>query len=227
MKTNARRLKLSIQHHQVFLTTPPHVSEKKIQAFLQESQSWLIQTWNKVYAQNLSGQIPVNGEKINLPLLNQCVEIVLVSSNIKNNAAIEIRQLETSSNPVEHQLIVPTEQSGKLLKQWLRDQATLYLPQRLHQLAMQHGFDYSACQVRHAKTRWGSCSAQKSISLNAALILMPVALLDYVVLHELCHTRQLNHSVLFWAEMHHVDAKFMQHRHELREFKLPTWWHLS
>ncbi|MDR9778433.1 M48 family metallopeptidase, partial [Rhizobium hidalgonense] len=98
---------------------------------------------------------------------------------------------------------------------------------RLDDLAQQHGFKYSSCTVRHAKTRWGSCSVKGSINLNAGLVLMPLHLLDYVVLHELCHTRQLNHSSLFWAEMYLVDAKFRQHRHELHGFKLPSWWHVS
>ncbi len=225
VKTNARRLKLSIQHYQVFLTTPPNISEQKIQAFLKESESWLVHTWNKVYAQNLSGQMPTNGEKITLPLLNQCFEVVLENNHMKSHGAIHAHQAVVDT--VEHQLIVPIEQAGKILKQWVRDQATMHLPQRLNDLAMQHGFEYSTCQVRHAKTRWGSCSAQKSISLNAGLILMPVALLDYVILHELCHTRQLNHSAKFWQEMQKVDVNYMPHRQQLKQFKLPEWWHVS
>ena len=226
MKSNARRLKLSIQHHQIFLTTPPKISEQVVQAFLRQSESWLVDTWQKVYKQTSLAKIPIHGEKLNLPLLNQCFEIVLDHKNGSPDA----NQLIDSNFLVSHlnsQLIVSAQESGKLLKQWVREQAAIALPRRLKELAEQHGFEYLTCQVRHAKTRWGSCSATASINLNAALILMPVALVDYVILHELCHTRQLNHSAQFWHEVHQVDANYMQHRQQLKQFKLPSWWHLS
>ena len=226
VKANARRLKLSIQHHQIFLTTPPHVSEQKIQAFLKESEQWLHQTWHKVCATSLANDAPLDGEIIRLPLLNQSFEIVISDKNNSSDAnKLIVNKLMVSH--LNSQLIVAAEHSGQLLKQWVRNQASVHLPTRLADLAQQHGFRYSSCTVRHAKTRWGSCSAKGSINLNAGLILMPMQLLDYVVLHELCHTKQLNHSALFWNEMYLVDTNFMQHRHELRQFKLPSWWHVS
>lgn len=238
VKANARRLKLSIQHHQVFLTIPPQISEPKIQAFLKESEQWLHQTWHKMHATALNNA-PQNGEIIKLPLLNQNFKVIFedeLSVNIQSSSQngqinagkkilINLNQPANTSDLIE--LLVSKGQAGKQLKQWVRNQASLHLPKRLDDLAQQHGFKYSSCTVRHAKTRWGSCSVKGSINLNAGLVLMPLHLLDYVVLHELCHTRQLNHSSLFWAEMYLVDAKFRQHRHELRGFKLPSWWHVS
>ena len=232
VKSNARRLKLSIQHHQIFLTTPPNVLEQTIQLFLKESEFWLHETWNKVYAASSGSQTPINGEIIELPLLNQYLEVILddvVLNNERNKSninQISVTNSESINNSLT-QLLVPAHQAGKLLKQWLRDRATTVLPQRLSELAKKHDFEYSSCQVRHAKTRWGSCSTRKSINLNAGLILMPVAVLDYVILHELCHTRQLNHSAKFWHEVHKVDANYMQHRQLLKQFKLPSWWHVS
>lgn len=236
VKSNARRLKLSIQHHQIFLTTPPHVSEQKIQAFLKESEQWLHQTWHKVCAISLANDAPLDGEIIRLPLLNQNFKVMLedeLTSNPKlcrpsdQSCAEQRIALPQSADSNLIELFIARDDSAKYLKQWVRNQASVHLPTRLADLAQQHGFRYSSCTVRHAKTRWGSCSAKGSINLNAGLILMPVQLLDYVILHELCHTRQLNHSALFWKEMYLVDNSFMQHRHELRQFKLPSWWHVS
>lgn len=232
VKSNARRLKLSIQHHQIFLTTPPNVSEQKIQLFLKESEFWLHETWNKVYVTSSGSQTPINGEIIELPLLNQYFEVILDDTVLDSkNDQSKVNQISVinsdSTNNSSIQLLVPANTAGKLLKQWLRDRAAIVLPQRLSELAKKYDFEYSSCQVRHAKTRWGSCSTRKSINLNAALILMPVAVLDYVILHELCHTRQLNHSAQFWYEVHKVDANYMQHRQLLKQFKLPSWWHVS
>jgi predicted metal-dependent hydrolase len=72
---------------------------------------------------------------------------------------------------------------------------------RLAELARRHGFRYNRVYVRNQKTRWGSCSAQDNINLNVNLIRLPEALRDYVILHELVHTRIRNHGPRFWEEL--------------------------
>ncbi len=72
---------------------------------------------------------------------------------------------------------------------------------RLNQLAALHGFNCSRVTVRQQKTRWGSCSPKNTISLNIKLALLPEELCNYVILHELVHTRIHNHSRRFWAEL--------------------------
>jgi predicted metal-dependent hydrolase len=72
---------------------------------------------------------------------------------------------------------------------------------RLHQLAKQHGFTYNKVSIRNQRTRWGSCSAKGNISLNMKLVALPPELFDYVILHELVHTKIHNHSKRFWKEL--------------------------
>lgn len=72
---------------------------------------------------------------------------------------------------------------------------------RLHQLAERYGFTFSKVSVRNQKTRWGSYSAKGNISLNIKLVALPPDLSDYVLLHELVHTRVHNHSRKFWKEL--------------------------
>ena len=85
----------------------------------------------------------------------------------------------------------------------MRRQARAYLPGRLAALAAQHGFDYGGVTLKNIASRWGSCSGRKHINLNIWLIAVPSHLIDYVLLHELCHLREMNHGPRFWAE---VDA---------------------
>ena len=73
------------------------------------------------------------------------------------------------------------------------------LVDRLDALCEKHGFSYHRVFVRNQKTRWGSCSAKKNISLNVNLVRLPEELMDYAIMHELVHTRELNHGFRFWG----------------------------
>jgi len=75
------------------------------------------------------------------------------------------------------------------------------LTDRLFHLAKEHGFTCNNVSIRKQRTRWGSCSHKNNISLNVKLVLLPKELNDYVILHELVHTRIPNHSKKFWAEL--------------------------
>jgi predicted metal-dependent hydrolase len=75
------------------------------------------------------------------------------------------------------------------------------LTDRLYHLAKEHGFTCNKVSIRKQKTRWGSCSHNNNISLNLKLVLLPKELIDYVMLHELVHTRIHNHNKKFWAEL--------------------------
>jgi predicted metal-dependent hydrolase len=83
----------------------------------------------------------------------------------------------------------------------LKQQAEKLLPGRLRALADQHGFSYSKVSVKQLTSRWGSCSHEKDIVLNCFLMQLPWHLIDYVLLHELTHTRIMAHGPVFWREL--------------------------
>jgi predicted metal-dependent hydrolase len=130
----------------------------------------------------------------------------------KNRAAIlqKIDEFKSEKRPA-----VPAER--------LRQEAKSYLPKELERLAKEHGFKYKSVRIQKSKTRWGSCSSKATINLSLYLMLLPAHLIEYVLLHELCHTIHMNHSPDFWALLDkHTNGKAKELRCELKKQVLPV-----
>jgi predicted metal-dependent hydrolase len=101
----------------------------------------------------------------------------------------------------------------------LRAQAKQLLPQRLAKLAGAHGFEYSSVTIKQLKRRWGSCDQNRAITLNLFLMQLPWDYIDYVLLHELTHTRIMRHGPDFWNAMTELDPNAKALRKQLREYQ--------
>ena len=111
------------------------------------------------------------------------------------------------------------------LRGWIRRHAGLVLPPRLRAVAERSGLDYARVTIRSQKTRWGSCSARRNISLNDQLLFLPPATVDYLLVHELCHTREMNHSPAFWKLVERHCPEYRAHERLLCESRhlVPEW----
>ena len=124
----------------------------------------------------------------------------------------EINEAESVESAANQQLI-----RSKILIA-LRKEAKSYLPRRLSFLAEEHGFSFARSKITHSSSRWGSCSSSGTISLNIGMMNLPFELIDYVIIHELCHTRHMNHSTKFWDEVAKFDPHYKIHRNELKKY---------
>jgi len=99
-------------------------------------------------------------------------------------------------------------------------EARRLLLDRLRELAELHGFQFNKATVKNQRTLWGSCSPRNNINLNVNLLRLPAELRDYVILHELVHTRHKNHSRAFWQELDQIVGSGKQFQRQLRAYRL-------
>ena len=102
----------------------------------------------------------------------------------------------------------------------LRVRAKAELPPRLRALASQHGFIYNKVFIKNNVSNWGSCSVRGNINLNLRLVTLPEALRDYVMLHELCHLKEMNHGPRFHALLESVCPGHRELEKELRTYRI-------
>lgn len=111
----------------------------------------------------------------------------------------------------------PTEKLTREKVIALADEALKVIPERVEYFAKVIGVTYGKITVRNQKTRWGSCSSKGNLNFNCLLMLAPPEVLDYVVVHELCHRKQMNHSKAFWSEVEKVLPDYKEARKWLKE----------
>ncbi len=135
---------------------------------------------------------PSNGVRVAIPnrvSFKSVLEFVNLKKPWIQKHLVRIKRMENQRQAVDSSVIIDKVKAKKKLTN------------RLKQLAVQHGFTYKRVTIRNQKTRWGSCSHKNNINLNMKLVLLPDELVDYVILHELVHTRIHDHSKRFWAEL--------------------------
>ena len=129
---------------------------------------------------------------------------IVVRSPLRVSDEEIARFVESKRDWIEKHLPRQAEQPQKFTLaelQSLAQQAMEVLPQRIRHFAAQIGVTYGAVTIRSQRSRWGSCSGKGNLNFNCLLMLAPPEVLDYVVVHELCHRKELNHSPRFWAEV--------------------------
>lgn len=99
----------------------------------------------------------------------------------------------------------------------LAQQARRVIPERAAYFAPLVGVTYGSITIRSQKTRWGSCSSVGNLNFNCLLMLIPEKVRDYVVVHELCHRKEMNHSPRFWEEVEKILPDYRESRRWLRE----------
>lgn len=195
--SRAKRMKLGVKPDGItYLVIPRNkqITTKNINCFLANNISWINNQKQKysnvqtIFLPNLDFR--THNHKLNIIISNKCIKAQ--ASILKDEILIVFPSTADIMSAHSQKFI------RMVIDATLREEAQLYLPPLVFKFAEQHGFKYNRISIKNAKTRWGSCSARKNINLNLHLMRLPQYLINYVILHELAHTVELNHSQRFW-----------------------------
>jgi hypothetical protein len=185
------------------VTIPRNGSIRAARDFASRNVGWLEQQFQRLADRpkipdtwNLGTEILFRGELV-------CIETDAGGSICFSTERMNVSDTHADLRPV--------------IQNHLRDLASQELPLRVMELAALHGMNVSRVIVRNQKSRWGSCSRRGTISLNWRLIQTPNFVRDYIILHELAHRRQMNHSEKFWQEVERLFPDYLQAERWLKQ----------
>jgi predicted metal-dependent hydrolase len=187
----SRHVRLSVsQHSGLVIVVPLGFDISKISGILAEKERWIKRAMDKVQLHAALAKFPT---QINIQSIGSLYNIEIeLHSNRRNYLLEENNTIKLCINP----------RSGKiaftLIKKWLKLKSRTILLPWLERGSKEHGFTYNRATIRGQRTRWGSCSKKKNINLNRAMIFLPPEQVEYLIIHELCHTVELNHSKKYW-----------------------------
>jgi predicted metal-dependent hydrolase len=210
----ARRNILRVKDRRIFATMPPYGTEKEMLAFIRQMHGKLLRMLDASPERRLLDEgatLQTLTFRLHIFRTPRANFYATLTEGVLHVACPD--GADFADERVQQLL-------RQILKNALRREAGRVLPVRLDALAGRHGFHYADVKIRDTKTRWGSCSSKKNISLSLSLLMLPEHLIDYVLLHELCHTVEMNHGKRFRQLMDRVtDNRSQTLRRELKAFR--------
>jgi len=203
------------------VVVPKRFDVSQVADILDEKRLWIERTRDRMQERgvDLTGKLPEPPETIDFPVVGKVYRVDCLDrpgrvTVTENAARLLVR------GPMDDRASVLDA-----LGRFTADKAREVLLPRLDAMSRRLGMAYSAMRVRRQKTRWGSCSARGTISVNAKLLFLPVELVDHLLLHELCHTVHLNHSPAYWRLVSAHEPDFGRMEDELKHGgrHVPAW----
>ncbi|HEX3836312.1 MAG TPA: SprT family zinc-dependent metalloprotease [Steroidobacteraceae bacterium] len=196
VRESRRARRLAVRVHRtgrVEVVVPPRTSRAAVSAFVSEHRDW-IETRRQAALRQKPPETPFPPTRIELPGVYESWRVHLAggSGPIRTRAGGDELLVIAGA-------IGASQQLAQALRRWLIGRAQVLLAEHLADCAREFGFSYRTLSIRRQKTRWGSCSARGTISLNCCILFQPPEVLRYLLIHELSHTRHMNHSRAFWA----------------------------
>lgn len=210
VRRSARNITMRVKEDGLHVTTPPY---RSITALLEAIAPF------RERLRNVCSEIKPKPFDLNFSIEAECFRLKLETSPLKN-FTVSMRD-ETVVIACPAHADFTTDRVQTLVKnavmRAMRKKAEEYLPPLVQYWSSLFDLPYNKVTISKARSRWGSCSSKRDISLSFYLMLLPAHLMDYVILHELAHTREMNHGPEFWELLNQLtDGKALALRKELR-----------
>jgi predicted metal-dependent hydrolase len=220
---HARRLRLTVTPSKVEIVVPKRVRPRTVERFINQHHEWVCKKWQQMVkridsSQPISPKHYING--VDISFRGELFKIHITTENIKKpklivNEVFNVT-LPTSLPPEKHE-----EATEKCIKKWLKIQLNEELEELFEIYGEKFGLQPKSFRIKQQKTLWGSCSAKGNININLYLAFLPFELLEYVVIHELCHLKHHNHSKNFWGLVESILPNYKETRYKLKNIHLP------
>lgn len=210
VRRSVRNITMRVKEDGLHVTTPPY---RSITALLEAIAPF------RERLRNVCSEVKPKPFDLNFSIEAECFRLKLETSPLKN-FTVSMRD-ETVVIACPAHADFTTERVQTLVKnavmRAMRKKAEEYLPPLVQYWSSLFDLPYNKVTISKARSRWGSCSSKRDISLSFYLMLLPAHLMDYVILHELAHTREMNHGPKFWELLNQLtDGKALALRKELR-----------
>ena len=200
------------------MTVPRFLSFKIANDFVESKMNWIQKNLHKIQSQEQLQTNFIIGSIFQTKLHSIFIDS---TSKIKNTFLKENNSIKIYiSDESEIQSIESQDYIRNVIEKILRIEAKSFLPKRVDELAKKHNFTYQKLAIKNTKTRWGSCSFNNNINLSLHLMRLREELIDYVILHELVHTKVKNHSKEFWMTLDIHCPKSKSLDRELKNYSL-------
>jgi len=217
-RPSPRRRTVAVSIHPergVVVHTPHRCSRERVEAFLREKAAWILRHCAQLEEERRRRPRIAWEQGDLLPFRGERYPLRFVLDGGRDDVRLEAAQFWVSL-PLEPAPGPFTEQVRARMLAWYRAQAERTLGERIAHFQALVGVQPARVRVKQQRHRWGSCSAKGALNFNWQLILAPAAVLDYVVVHELCHLIALNHSPRFWGQVERVLPDYRERKHWLR-----------
>lgn len=213
VRTSQRAKRISLRFSRsngLEVVYPPGLRQPDPEALLRERSAWVRKAIARFKDADANRRLREYRAGESFLFRGASVSLKLESAPSLNQIAAFLKDRQLVVALPEPALNANCAEIRQAIERFYRAQAQDYLPNRTEELAQKHGFKFARVRVKNQKTRWGSCSAKRNINLNMRLMMAPDAAIDYVIIHELCHLRELNHSPAFWALVECYCPEFRQ-----------------